>query len=741
MQRSLDAFFKAPGAAKQAPAAPAGGEPEPKRRKPADDATLPAPAGASQPGGAAGRASLSTEATPSPVEAGAAAPGKLAVKKKAKRAAGSGAGKAGKSEVEGVGKGLLEAAKEQADFDPAAKATWQPGEPVPYGFLADTFESISETTKRLEITRHLTEAYRTVIATTPEDLLPAVYLSINAVAPAYSGIEMGIGDATIIKALAQATGKSPQVIKEDYKGQGDLGIVAMSARTSQKMLFKPKPLALRNVFKQFKEISMIEGNKSAEKKVGIMQKLIIASQGNEPGYLVRSLQGKLRIGLAEQTVLTALAHAVLMETEEIEAGGLADRMELAARVVKQVYSECPVYDQIVPALIQHGVDALPERCKFTPGIPVKPMLAKPTTGVQEVLEKFSDCEFTCEYKYDGERAQIHVLEDGAVKIYSRNSEDNTTKYPDIVELMKGAVKEGVTSIVLDCEAVAYDRTEGKILPFQVLSTRSRKGVKTEDIKVQVVVFAFDCLHLNGETLLQRDMTARREALYSSCVETEGTFQFAKAKTSKDVEELQVFLDDSIADGTEGLIVKTMDATYEPSKRSLNWLKLKKDYMEGVGDSLDLTVIGAWHGKGKRTGVYGAFLLASYNDESEEFETITKIGTGFSEEGLEAHFKALDGHVIDGPRQYYKWNERLEPDVWFEPALVWEVKAADLSISPVHLSAAGLVDSEKGIALRFPRYLRTREDKTPETGTSSRQVAEMYNDQDLKQDKAAGDGEE
>lgn len=353
----------------------------------------------------------------------------------------------------------------------------------------------------------------------------------------------------------------------------------------------------------------------------------------------------------------------------------------------------------------------------------------------------SSREFTCEYKYDGERAQIHLLPDGTVKIFSRNQEDNTPKFPDVIRALPGYLKAGVTSLVIDCEAVAYDRAEKKILPFQILSTRGRKNIDEADIKVQVALYAFDCLYLNGRNLLQEPLTKRREALYSSFKEVPGEFMFALAKISRDVEELQTFLEDSIVENTEGLIVKTLDATYEPSKRSLNWLKLKKDYMEGCGDSLDLVPIGAFYGKGKRTGVYGAYLLACYDEESEELQSICKIGTGFSDENLKSLAESLRECVIEEPRSYYKFGESLKPDVWFEPKQVWEVKAADLSVSPVHRAAHGLVDPVKGIALRFPRFLRLRDDKGVEQATSAAQVADFYNAQATKQEFGGGDDDD
>ena len=289
--------------------------------------------------------------------------------------------------------------------------------------------------------------------------------------------------------------------------------------------------------------------------------------------------------------------------------------------------------------------------------------------------------------------------------------------------------------------MAFDREQNKILPFQILSTRGKKNIVESEIKVQVALYAFDCLYLNGEPLLRKPMHERRDALYSAFREVPGEFFFVTEKTSRDVDELQVFLDESIKANTEGLIVKTLDATYEPSKRSLNWLKLKKDYMEGCGDSLDLVPIGAWLGRGKRTGVYGAYLLACYDEDGESYQSICKIGTGFSEVILEELSDAAQPFVVDGPRSYYQVSDAMKPDVWFEPKHVWEVKAADLSISPVHKAAAGLVDPQKGIALRFPRFLRRREDKEPEMATTAEQVADFYNAQANKQEFNAVDDDE
>ncbi|KAG2493340.1 hypothetical protein HYH03_008474 [Edaphochlamys debaryana] len=687
-----------------------------------------------------------------------------ALKKKAGKK--KGATKAGKGvQMEGVGTGALEAAAKYGKDDFQKLITWKEGAPVPYALLADTFEAIAETTKRLEIVALLVSAFRAVLASHPASLLPTVYLCVNRVAPAHTGIELGIGEATLIKALCEATGKNEASIKKAYEGSGDLGVVAVGARSTQRTMFTPPPLTIASVLKSFRDIAQTAGSKSVDHKKGMIVKMLAAAKGNEAGYIVRSLQAKLRIGLAEQSVLVALAHAVQLHRHgaDNDTGRLAERLEAAAQVVKQAYSECPSYDILIPALLEHGTADLPQHCHFTPGVPVKPMLAKicsagektgvpvkpmlakPTTGVGEVLEKFTDSEFTVEYKYDGERAQVHVLDGGkTVHIFSRNSENNTPKYPDIVARIRPLLKPHVRSIVFDSEAVAYDHDKKKILPFQVLSTRARKDVAVGDIKVQVVLFAFDCLFLNGESLLHKPLTERREALYSALETREGELQFASFKTSRDVEELESFLTESVEAGTEGLIVKTLKDTYEPSKRSSHWLKLKKDYMEGVGDTFDVVPLGAFYGKGKRTGVFGAYLLGIYDPDTETYQTISKLGTGFSEEQLGQLADAMRPHIIQQPRTFYRWSDALEPDVWFDPAAVWEVKAADLSISPVHKAAAGLVDPSKGISIRFPRLIRVREDKSPEDATSATQVAEMFSNQAVirrqQADKAKADQE-
>ncbi|KAI6008206.1 DNA ligase I [Pisolithus orientalis] len=641
-----------------------------------------------------------------------------------------------------------------ADVD--VKGGWKSGDPIPYAALAKTFSLIEATTKRLEKTSILTSFFFLVIQrrakSDSSSLLQSVYLCINRLSPDYVGVELGIGESLLIKAISESTGRSLVTLKAELKKEGDLGLVATNSKKSQKTLFKPKPLTVPFVFTNLREIALSTGHSSQAKKVSIITKLLAACQEMEAKYIVRSLEGKLRIGNAERTVLVALAHAAILAEKE-QSGKkwseekLASRLEEATSIMKSVYSELPSYDLVVPALLDHGVMKLKDVCRLTPGVPLKPMLAKPTKAIGEVLDRFENKHFTCEYKYDGERAQVHKLAGGSVAIFSRNSEDMSKKYPDLVERLSHCIKPETKSFVLDAEAVAVENTTGKLMPFQELGRRKRKDVKVEDIQVLVCLFGFDLLYLNGEPLLQKPLRERRELLRKHFQVVPGEFDFARSSDGESTEEIQAFLEESVKDGCEGLMIKMLESDasyYEPSRRSVNWLKLKKDYLAGVGDSLDLVVVGGYYGKGKRTNVYGAFLLACYDADAEEYQTICKIGTGFSEEVLQNHWDALRPLENQKPRGDVKTGG-AKPDVWFEPKVVWEVLTADLSLSPVYTAAQGLVD-ERGISLRFPRFIRVRDDKSAEDATGAEQIAEMYERQVLAQsrggkNKKASDGDD
>jgi DNA ligase-1 len=618
---------------------------------------------------------------------------------------------------------------------------WKPDEPVPFLALARTFCEIQKIRARLMQIELLRDFLICVIVQNSTDLIGCVSLASNQLFPPYEGVELGLGESIIIKAIIEATGRSKQMITADYKKLGDLGLVAQACGHNVRTLVPPKPLTVQNVVASLKAIAKEQGQASVRKKQDRVRQLLVSSRESEAQFIVRLLQGKIRINMGPKTVVAALAHALaFVEKKKPTKEELAE----AVSCVQGAYNCLPNWEKIVPVALKEGVWNLPKHIHLTLGIPVEPMLAQPSKDIGQVLERLQGKKFTCEYKYDGERTQIHKMADGTVKIFSRNLEDTTPKFPDILNFLPKVTKEGVTSFILDCEAVAFDRVTNKIRTFQVLSTRARKEVKLEDIKVDVCLQAFDLLYLNGESLITEELHARRERLYESFQEVQGTFMFVQKRDLEEVEEIQAYLNEAVENQTEGLMVKTLegpDSCYEIAKRSYNWLKLKKDYLNGMTDTLDLVPIGAWYGKGKRTGLFGAFLLACYDEEGEEFQSVCKTGTGFSDAMFDQLTKSLQDHIIADKPNYYRLGDSLKPDVWFSAAQVWEVRAADLSLSPVHMGGVGLISEVKGIGLRFPRFIRVRDDKAPEQATSGAQVADMYRNQKVNFENEDGADED
>ena len=645
--------------------------------------------------------------------------------------------------------------------------TWKDGKPVPYSILCKTLSEIEAISSRLEIQSKLTKLFRLCLLKYPKDLITLVYLASNSVAAAYECVELGIGDSILIKAIGEASGTNPAMIKKKYEADGDLGTVAMTAKGKQSTLgfgIKPKPLLAHEVLTVLREIANTTGSKSQQWKANKIKGLLVRVQEkSESKYIIRALQGKLRIGLAQSTVLTSLSHSVMLsgpvkETDDkiqdltqdaknVKNNSLAleTRLESAVNIVKKAYSEVSSFDALVDALVTVPLSQLNKECTLRPGMPVEPMLAKPTKSIQEVLKRLNGKRFTCEFKYDGERAQVHMDKKGVTKVFSRSLLDTSEKYPEVPLYVKEAcVASGVDSFVLDTEVVAYNRETKQFVPFQILSTRKKTETSDEDAKVKVIVQAFDLMYLNGESLLDRTLSERRDLLKKHFNVVDGKFQFATSldhKEDGDTTMLEEFLDTAVKSQCEGLMVKTLDenATYQPSYRSLNWLKLKKDYLEGMGDSVDLVPIGAYHGRGKRTGVYGAYLLACYDVDSEEYQSVCKIGTGFSDEDLKTLSAGLNEHIIPEKSTQYNVCSTLDCDVWFDACQVWEVKAADLSKSSTHKGAVDKTgEAGRGIGLRFPRFERLRDDKRPDQATTSDQILDMYYAQDSIVDTGMND---
>ncbi|KAM0688359.1 ATP-dependent DNA ligase Cdc17 [Conglomerata obtusa] len=573
--------------------------------------------------------------------------------------------------------------------------------------LSTTLDQISNTKKRLEIQAILT-SYLKSLGRDRTHLTSALYLLTASFYPDFYNKELGVGEITLIRLVSGTTGRKITKIREEMRQTGDLGQIAMKYRIST-FVRATVPLSTCEVLSALRAISEIQGKDSLNEKIDMMVKLVVRSVGVETKYLIRMFEGKLKIGLALKTVLISLASCFK---------GLCDD-KTAVENVKFAYNQCPIFETIVEELINHGSIGILNYVKIKPGVPVKPMLAQPSKNLTAAYKRFENSLFTCEFKYDGERAQIHKF-GKTFKVFSRNSEDLTEKYPDLKEIL-GSIEKYQNDFILDAEVVAYSVIEQKILPFQLLTTRKRKDVKIDEIKVKICLFIFDCLFYQ-DSLLEFTLQQRREILLINFNRIQDSVHFVTQINCTSVEEIDNFFNESINSGCEGLMVKKLDSYYKPSMRSSSWIKLKKDYLEGMSETLDLLVMGAYYGKGKRTGTYGGFLIGCYDNENDCYEAVCKIGTGFDDETLKKLHKEIKNFIVKVP-QNYVYKESIKPDLWIRARIIFEVRAAGFSVSPIY-SAAHRLNNGNGISLRFPRMIRIRDDKGLKDVTSSKQILFM-----------------
>lgn len=461
-----------------------------------------------------------------------------------------------------------------------------------------------------------------------------------------------------------------------------------------------------------------------------------------------------------RTVLPALAHAVAMNScptlhQEGTAENIKEKLQVLSMAVVEAYNILPNLDLIVPSLMNKGIDFSVSSLSMVPGIPIKPMLAKITNGIPQALKLFENKAFTCEYKYDGQRAQIHKLVDGSIRVFSRNGDESTSRFPDLIDIIKESSKPVASTFIMDAEIVGIDRKNGyRIMSFQELSSRGRGGkdtlVTSESIKVDICIFVFDIMFANGEQLLGFPLRLRRKYLKDLFYdEKPGYFEYAKETTVEaddacltceaTLTKINAFLEDALRSSCEGIMVKTLDvdAGYSPSKRSDKWLKVKRDYVEGLNDTLDLVPIGAWHGNGRKAGWYSPFLMACFNPETEEYQSVCRVMSGFSDSFYIEMKQFFSGDkVLSKKPPYYQTREA--PDMWFCPQVVWEIRGADFTVSPVHHAAIGLVHPSRGISIRFPRFISCVSDRSPEECSTAADIGEMFHSQTRKMDITTGD---
>lgn len=713
---------------------------------------------------------------------------------------------------------------------PELRRRWESeGGSVTYALLTHCFVLVNSTQSRIKIVDTLVNLLRTIIEGDPDSLLPCVWLATNAISPPYIDLELGLGGSAISKALKKVCGLDNAGLKKLYDASGDAGDVAYQAKKRQSItLRKPKPLTVKGVFESLVRIARAKGHGCQEVKQQIVERLVQDARGAEESrYIVRTLVQHLRIGAVKTTMLIALSRAFLLSRPpgadfavkprsalgKMSKQDLADVWSPAEELVKASFARRPNYNDLVPTLLEIGIhDELLLRCGLALHIPLRPMLGGITRDLGEMLTKLQGREFSCEFKYDGQRAQVHCDEKGHVTIFSRHLEVMTDKYPDLVALVPQIRGEGVGSFILEGEVVAIDRETGQLKPFQILANRARKDVVIQSVKVDVCLFAFDLMYLNGEELLDRPFRERRSLLRSLFVELPNTFTWVRSldATSADEETVSEFFKEALDDKCEGIMVKVLDnlpnadlqaemevegpqesapappkpvtaskkskakskskssladgeqqadetsaekksgrrkallASYEPDKRLDSWLKVKKDYST-TADTIDLIPVGGWHGQGRKNAWWSPILLACRNEETGMLEVVTKCISGFTDAFYKANKEKYDE---DGPNtisrpSYVHYGG--EPDAWFEPQEVWEMAFADITLSPTYTAAIGLVSDERGLSMRFPRFLKVRDDKSIDEASTNEFLASLYRKQSAKVPQAMGraaeDGED
>lgn len=574
-----------------------------------------------------------------------------------------------------------------------------------YSDLAETFDRLESTGSRLEMTSILAEFFRRA---DKGELRSIVYLSQGKLHPDFVPGVLGMADRLVMKAIAKASGNPDDKVEKLTIETGDMGQVAetMISRKKQMALFSEE-LTVARVVRGLTTIENADGKDSQDTKQKTLAGLLHDSGPLEARYLCRTVTGRMRVGAADMTILDALAEAFATKEDR-------PAIERAFNVT------CDI-GLVAETIANGGMDAV-RAISVKVGSPVKVMLAERLPSISEVVEKMGG-RCAMEYKYDGIRVQAHIGRD-SVKLYSRRLEDLTSNFPDIAEALRARC--GHDEAIIEGECVAIDPETGFMLPFQNVTHRRKKHGMDEAVRdVPVRIFMFDMLYADGEDWTPRPYLERRAALEEG-FEIGDNVQMTTMRMVGSPEEGEEFFANAIGARCEGIMAKSVapDSVYRAGSRGFLWIKYKKDYQQALTDSFDLVVVGAFYGMGKRAGRYGALLMAAYDGETGRFETVCKLGTGFDDAFLDAMPALLDGSLSESKPSSV--DAEMVPDVWFEPNVVLEVVAAEITLSPIHTAAKDVLKEGAGLGIRFPRFTgRVRDDKTPEQCTSVSEIIEMF----------------
>ncbi|MBP6869594.1 ATP-dependent DNA ligase [Candidatus Babeliales bacterium] len=571
-----------------------------------------------------------------------------------------------------------------------------------FSCVAQLFQNIESSSGRLEKTKLLADALGIM---SPDEAKMVTYLSLGDLYSSYQNIQFNIADKGLIEIIASLVGQTAAQVEQDYKVAGDLGTIVQAAWQGQ-----DSGLSITQVYDHLVTTAEISGTGSTDLKLKSLVALLAQLDSFSVKYVIRIITKSLRLGFSDMTLIDAFSWM------EVGNKSLQDPIEYA-------YNVCADIGLVIYTLKTQGIQAV-ERMTPQVGIPIRPAAAERLATAQEIIDKLGTC--VAQPKLDGFRLQIHLDKTGPepiVKFYSRNLIDMSNMFPDIAtEIMKLPVQ----SLICEGEAIGFHEETQTYLQFQETVKRKRKhNIAQASDDIPLHVYLFDLLYFNGQSMLELRHTVRRDELANivGMIQSPEVFLIDERKVSTGKELDDYFLE-NIGAGLEGLVVKKQDSVYQPGKRNFNWIKLKRRTGQKLGDTIDAVILGYYVGQGRRSSLgIGAFLVGIYNHELDCFESVAKVGTGLSDLDLLDLKIRCDNVAIAKPLNSVKVAKSLYPDVWMLPEIVCEIRADDITKSPLH--TAGKTDSNLGYALRFPRFVKYRMDKSARDSTTSVELARLY----------------
>ena len=599
-----------------------------------------------------------------------------------------------------------------------------------FSIAAKYFDKIEKASSRLVMTDILAELIEKMPAS---DSKKVVYLLQGRIAPQFEGKEIGFGEKLISEGIAKTTGFSREEVDKKFNKIGDLGSVAeeyISKKRQQSL--STQSLTIEKVFTNLKKMSQSEGTGSQELKIKLLAELFNSASPLEARYLARIPLGNIRLGIGDPTIMDAFAMVLtrheqeklqnekkkgMKKKEEKEIEDKQRKLKVGIRErIEAAYNIFSDLGDIAEILKTKGLMGL-EEIHIAPGTPIRPTAAERLPSAAEIIEKLGTC--AVESKYDGFRVAVHK-NGNEVKIFSRQSEDITPMFPEIIEAVK--IQLIPKKCIVEGEALAFNEDTQEYYPFQVTIRRKRKyEVEKKAKEYPLNLFLFDVMYSDGESYMEKPFIERRKKL-ASMIKEDGIIRLSEQKIISKAEDLEAFFEEKISQGLEGVMAKDLSAPYIAGARKFAWIKLKRSYKGSLDDTLDLVIIGYYAGKGKRTQFgLGALLVAAYNNNKDVFESVAKIGTGMSEEIL-AELEGILSKISSKTKPARVVSE-LEPDHWVTPKYVIEVRADEITLSPMHSCGK---EKTTGYALRFPRMIKIRSEKKPEDATTTEEVIQMFN---------------